>query len=220
MKLALYARVSKATEQTTDNQRVILNQYTNTHKEHEYFGLYTDEISSRKERPGKDEVLSLLRSGQVNGVVITALDRWGRSMKELVLDIDEFIQKGWAFISLRESIDLTTASGRFQASLFSAVAQFERDLISQRSKEGVERARRQGKVSGRHPPGCGCGKADHNGTTQPVYRTFNKGEVTEYSALVGWRDRFNVFTPVNDWRKRYSLKYRKDSDKGNLAAVH
>jgi len=109
----------------------------------------TDEQSSRDTRPGKERALKLLRTKQADTVVFWSLDRWGRTMRELVLEFDEAIQRGWTLISLREGISLDTAAGKLFAHILAAMANFERDRISERTRAGMARARAQGKHVGR-----------------------------------------------------------------------
>ena len=79
------------------------------------------------------------------------MDRWARSLPELAIEIKELIDKGISFISLNDSIDLSTATGRLQFHIICAFAEFERDLIRERTLDGLERARQQGKRLGRPP---------------------------------------------------------------------
>lgn len=147
MKVALYARVSKALEQTPENQLLELRDYAKR-AGFEVEGEYVDEISSKDTRPNKELVLKKLRLNLIDGVVFWSLDRWGRTMSELVLELEEFGGKK-QIISLREGIDLTTAAGKLSANIFAAMANFERDRIRERTMQGLARARAQGKKLGR-----------------------------------------------------------------------
>lgn len=148
MKIALYARVSKALEQNPENQLIELRRWALA-LGHETAGEFVDEISSRDTRPQKEEVLKLIRQGKINGVAFWSLDRWGRSMSELVLEIEEFSGKGWLMFSFKETLDLTTAAGRVFAYNMAAFANFERERIRERTLLGLARARAQGKRLGR-----------------------------------------------------------------------
>ncbi len=148
MKVAIYARVSKALDQNPENQLIELRRWAEA-SGHEVQGEYIDEISSRDTRPQKEEVLKLLRKRFINGVAFWSLDRWGRSMGELVLEIEEFSAKGWLMFSYKEALDLTTAAGRAFAYNMAAFANFERDRIRERTLLGLARARAQGKKLGR-----------------------------------------------------------------------
>lgn len=148
MKVALYARVSKALEQNPENQLLELRRWAAL-MQHEVIGEYIDEISSKDTRPNKEAVLTLLRRGEIQGVAFWSLDRWGRSMGELVLEIEEFSKKNLLMFSFKESLDLTTAAGRAFAYNMAAFANFERDRIRERTLLGLARARAQGKRLGR-----------------------------------------------------------------------
>ncbi len=149
MKLALYARVSKGTDQTVDNQLFALRKWAASHPEYEVVGEFVDEVSSRKTRPQKELVTKMMRDGEIKGVVFMRLDRWGRSSSELAFFLEEAQARGWNVISLKENIDLSTPSGRLLAGMSSVMANFERDLISERTKEALEERKSQGKILGR-----------------------------------------------------------------------
>jgi DNA invertase Pin-like site-specific DNA recombinase len=147
MKVALYARVSKALDQNPENQLIELRKWA-VASNNEVVGEFVDEISSKDTRPQKEEVLKKLRLGEYDGVAFWSLDRWGRTMSELVFEIEEFAGKK-QIISLKEGIDLTTAAGRLSAHIFAAMANFERDRIRERTLLGLARAKAQGKKLGR-----------------------------------------------------------------------
>ncbi len=148
-KVALYSRVSTA-DQTTENQVLRLVEYAKS-KGLKY-DLYTEVMSTRKTRPVKAGLLQKLRNGDYDGVVVYKLDRWARSSTELILETQELVDKGIAFISLSENLDFSSATGRLHIQLLSAFSIFERSLISERTREGLHRAKSQGKILGR-PPG-------------------------------------------------------------------
>jgi DNA invertase Pin-like site-specific DNA recombinase len=150
MKIALYARVSKAIEQNPENQLIELRRWANA-LGHEVIGEYVDEISSRDTRPQKEVVLRLIRTGYAQGVAFWSLDRWGRSMSELVMEMEEFSKQGWIMVSSKEGIDLSTSAGRLMANVLAAMASFERDRIRERTMLGIARARAQGRRIGRPP---------------------------------------------------------------------
>ena len=146
MKIAIYCRVS-TNEQTPENQRIRLTEYAKV-KGWE-FDVFSEVESTRKTRPVKAELLHKLRNRQYDGVLVYKLDRWARSSTELVLEITELIKKEIAFISYTENLDFSTSSGRLHFQILSAFAEFERDLISERTMEGISRARNRGKTLGR-----------------------------------------------------------------------
>lgn len=148
MRIALYARVSKALQQNPENQLIELRKYAAT-AQHQVVGEYVDEISSKDTRPQKEAVLKMLRLGQIEGVAFWSLDRWGRTMSELVLELEEFSKSGKSLISLKEGIDLSTSAGRLMANVLASMANFERDRIQERTLLGLARAKAQGKKLGR-----------------------------------------------------------------------
>lgn len=148
MKVCLYARVSKALDQNPENQLLELRRWSAV-AGHEVLGEFVDEISSKDTRPQKEEVLRKLRLGEAQGVAFWSLDRWGRTMSELVLELEEFSKAGVSMFSMKEGIDLSTAAGRLMANILSAMANFERDRIQERTKLGLARVRAQGKHIGR-----------------------------------------------------------------------
>jgi DNA invertase Pin-like site-specific DNA recombinase len=112
--------------------------------------IFVDKISGAKtERPGLAKCLSELESGDT--LIVWRLDRLGRSMQHLVTLIEELRQKGIGFKSICDgSIDTTTASGELIFNIFSSLAQFERRLIQERTRAGLEAARARGKKGGRN----------------------------------------------------------------------
>ena len=148
MKVALYARVSKGGEQSPENQLIVLRKWAENNG-YEVENEYVDEISSRDTRPKKEEVLKKLRRGEIQGVAFWSLDRWGRTMTELVLEMEEFGGAGKLLFSYQEALDLETSSGRLAGHVLAALANFERDRIRERTLAGIARARAWGKKIGR-----------------------------------------------------------------------
>ncbi len=107
-------------------------------------------ISGRQERrPGLDELMALARARQVDVVLVAAFDRFARSSKHLVLALEEFQHLGVGFISLREALDLTSPMGKAMYVIIGAMAELERELIRERVRAGLRRARAQGTRSGK-----------------------------------------------------------------------
>jgi putative DNA-invertase from lambdoid prophage Rac len=149
MKIAIYCRVSTS-EQNPENQRIRLTEYARA-KGWDY-EVYSEVETTRKTRPVKVELLHKLRNGKYDGVLVYKLDRWARSSTELILDINELVKKGITFISYTEKLDFSTSTGRLHFQILSAFAECERALISERTKEGIRRARMKGKTLGRPFP--------------------------------------------------------------------
>ena len=145
-KSAIYCRVSTS-KQTTENQKVRLLQYSIDHNLK--FDLFDEVESTRKTRPIKQELLQKLRGGQYKEVIVFKLDRWARSSRELILEIQELIDNGIRFVSISDNLDFSTSSGRLHFQILAAFAEFERSLISDRTKEGLARTKQQGTQLGR-----------------------------------------------------------------------
>ena len=110
--------------------------------------IFTDPMSGAKaERSGLAEALSYLRAGDM--LVVWRLDRLGRSLKDLVSQMELLGQREIGFQSLHESIDTTSSAGKFQFHIFSALAEFERELIRERTMAGLRAARARGRNGGR-----------------------------------------------------------------------
>jgi len=109
---------------------------------------YQDKVSGVKaERPGLQEALAYLRKGDT--LVVWRLDRLGRSLKHLIETVNNLEERGIGFQSLQESIDTTTSSGRLVFHIFGALAEFERNLIRERTQAGLAAARARGRKGGR-----------------------------------------------------------------------
>ena len=137
-----YARVS-TDDQTLDGQLDALTAVGAAR-------VFADKISgSVRQRPELDRLLDQLRPGDV--VVVTKYDRLARSLPDL-LDIAQTIEaRGAGFRSLAEDIDTTTPAGRLIFHVFASIAQFERERIAERTREGLAAARARGRVGGRPP---------------------------------------------------------------------
>ena len=148
MKAAIYARVSTF-DQTVDNQLLDLRRYLDA-RGWTPINEYVDVSSGAKDRrPGLDDLVRDARRRKFDAVVVWKLDRLGRSLRHLVLLMEELQGLGVALVSLGEGLDLSTPAGRLQAGLLAAVAQFERERIGERVVAGLQRARTQGKRLGR-----------------------------------------------------------------------
>ena len=135
-----YARVS-TTLQNSDLQQDALEQ-AGCEK------IFTDKISGTvAERPALTKVKEILRRGDV--LVVWRLDRLGRSLKDLIEWMNYLDQEGIALKSLQESIDTSTATGKLVFHVFGAMAEFERNLIKERTQAGLSAARARGRVGGR-----------------------------------------------------------------------
>ena len=110
--------------------------------------IYKEKITGTKaKRPELDKLKNALREG--DEVIIESLSRLGRSTKDLLNLIEEWNSQGVKLVSLKESIDTSTSTGKLLFTLMSAIAQFERDVIADRTREGLKSARARGRTGGR-----------------------------------------------------------------------
>ncbi len=135
-----YARVSTQ-EQTLDLQKDALQKIGCTK-------IFTDTASGAKaERKGLEEALSYVRAE--DSLVVWKLDRLGRSLKHLIETITDLNNRHIGFKSLTENIDTTTSGGKLIFHIFGALAEFERDIIRERTNAGLQAARARGRKGGR-----------------------------------------------------------------------
>ena len=146
---AIYARVS-TTDQHAENQTEDLRNYA-TARGWQVVGEFVDEgvSGSVRNRPGLDAMLKLVKRRQVDIVLVWKYDRFARSMSHLLYALEEFNSLGVNFVSFTEGIDTTTSMGKFVFGVFSSLAEFERSLISERVRNGMEKARKRGRRLGR-----------------------------------------------------------------------
>jgi len=156
-----YARVSTE-EQNLDRQLDALRKYDVDH-------IYNEKITgTKKNRPELAKMLDRMTAGDT--VVIESLSRLGRSTRDLIELTELFNSKGVNLVSLKESIDTNTSTGKLLFTLMSAIAQFERDTIAERTKEGLQAARARGRLGGRP-------KIDSKQVKKAV-KLYNTGEYT------------------------------------------
>lgn len=135
-----YARVSTE-QQNLDRQLDALRKYGCD-------VLYNEKMTgTKRDRPELAKMLDRMTEGDT--VVIESLSRLGRSTKDLIELTELFEQKGVHLVSLKESIDTSTSTGKLLFTLMSAISQFERDVIADRTREGLKSARARGRTGGR-----------------------------------------------------------------------
>lgn len=93
--------------------------------------------------------MKLARQRKIDCILVWRLDRFGRSLADLITTLDELNSLGVSFISLNESLDLTTPSGKALAGMLAVFAEFEREILRERVKAGIAEARSKGKIHGR-----------------------------------------------------------------------
>jgi len=148
-RIAIYARVS-TTDQSTESQLLDLRRYTRE-RGWNIFKEYVDEgISGTKDsRPALNELMNDAKKRRFDVVLCWRFDRFARSTKHLILALEEFKNLGVDFVSYQENIDTSSPLGSAIFTIISAVAQLERDIIAERVKAGLRRAKENGKKLGR-----------------------------------------------------------------------
>ena len=179
-----YARVStKRQGESLETQREVL----------EAAGcgkVFTDEISgARSSRPGLDEALAYMREDDV--LVVTRLDRLGRSVLDTLKTIDDLAKRGVAVVLLAPELDTRSKEGKLMVTIMSGLAEWERNLLIERTREGVAHARAQGRIAGPKPKlspeQVEAVKAAVSGgqTIAAIARSFKVSRPTIYRALQG-----------------------------------
>lgn len=139
MKIAIYCRVSTE-DQFEDKQEDICLEYCKRNN-YEVYKVYKDIISGTKEsRPQFNRLIEDMRAMKFDAILVTKLDRLGRSLKHLLNLFDEFSGKGIHFMAATQNIDTSSSSGRLQLQIMGAFAEYERAIISERTKEGMRKA--------------------------------------------------------------------------------
>jgi len=150
MRVALYARVSTTVGQNPEMQLGEMREHFQRREWEIRYEFVDVGVSGAKERrPQLDRLLIAVRRREVDAVAVWKLDRLGRSLKHLVNLIAEWESLGVVFVSLRDNLDFSTPGGRLMFNIIAAMAEFERDLIRERVKAGIARAKADGKRIGR-----------------------------------------------------------------------
>jgi DNA invertase Pin-like site-specific DNA recombinase len=149
IRVALYVRVSTLLAQHPEMQTAELREYCQR-RGWEVVEEFTDRISGAKDRrPALDKLMAACRRRQVDAVVVYRYDRFARSLRQLVNALCEFNELGIQFISLHEGVDTSTANGRLIFGIFASIAEFERELIRERVRSGLQHAKSRGVKLGR-----------------------------------------------------------------------
>lgn len=145
---ALYMRVSTQ-DQNLELQEAELNRYVSA-REYVSFKTYSDRATgTNTNRPAFKELIADARARKFDVLIIWKLDRLFRSLKDMVVTLQELSELGIEFISIKDNIDLTTSSGRLMMHLLGAFAEFEASLIRSRVLAGLANAKAKGKKLGR-----------------------------------------------------------------------
>ena len=144
----LYARVSTSDQQTIPLQIRALREYAA--RRGWTIALQMKEVGSgASERQLRERLLDAARRREIDVVLVWRLDRWGRSVTDLLATLQELEHLGVGFVSLNEALDLTTPAGRAMAALLAVFAAFEREILQERVRAGLAHARQNGKRLGR-----------------------------------------------------------------------
>ena len=179
-----YARVSTL-DQNLERQLDLLKQYGVDH-------IFQEKMSgTKRDRPELNKMLAHVTAGDT--IVVESLSRLGRSTKDLIELVELLKEKGVQLVSLKESIDTSTPTGKLLFTLMSAMAQFERDVIAERTQEGLKAARARGRKGGR--PRCDSRKL------QQAVKLYDAGQhsVKEIEELTGIK-KATLYRAIQDRR--------------------
>jgi len=147
-RVGLYARVSTHDQKTLPLQIRTMREYA-TRRSWEIAVQIKEVGSGAVERELREKIMAAARRREIDVVLVWRLDRWGRSLADLVVTLKELSELGVGFVSLTEALDLTTPTGRAMAGLLSVFAEFEHEILRERIRAGITEARLKGKRFGR-----------------------------------------------------------------------
>jgi len=148
LRAGLYARVSTTDQQTLSMHNRALREYAD--RRGWAVAMQVREVTSGAvERKAHEQLMEAARRREIDVVLVWRLDRWGRSVTDLLATLQELEHLGVGFASLTEALDLTTPAGRAMAGLLAIFAEFEREILRERTKAGLAHARETGKRLGR-----------------------------------------------------------------------
>ncbi|HEY9783803.1 MAG TPA: recombinase family protein [Candidatus Obscuribacterales bacterium] len=148
MRASIYIRVSTADQQTLPLQLKAIRDYLRARKWKA--ALEVDDIGSGvRDRKGRERLMRAAQRREIDTIVVWKLDRWGRSLHDLVSTLQELSELEVGFVSITEAIDLTTSTGRAMAGMLAVFAEFEREILRERVKAGIKQSRSKGRPHGR-----------------------------------------------------------------------
>jgi putative DNA-invertase from lambdoid prophage Rac len=148
IRAGLYARVSTLDQQTLPMQSRAMREYAS--RRGWTIAMQVKEVGSGAiQRQLREKLIEAARRREIDIVLVWRLDRWGRSVTDLLATLQELEHLGVGFVSLMEALDLTTPAGRAMAALLSVFAEFEREILGERVRAGLAHARQNGKQLGR-----------------------------------------------------------------------
>ena len=148
MKAALYARVSTHDQQTLSMQMKAMREYAQS-RGWEVKQEIEETSSGTKKRQKQEEIIQAAQRREIDVIVVWKLDRWGRSLVDLINGLQDLNALGVGFVSITEALDFTTPSGKAMAGMLAVFAEFERDMLRERVNAGIAHARAKGKPHGR-----------------------------------------------------------------------
>lgn len=147
-RVGLYARVSTEDQNTLAMQNRAMREYA-ARRGWTVVMQVREVNSGAVRREAREKLLEAARRREIDGVLVWRLDRWGRSVTDLLATLQELDHLGVGFVSLTEALDLTTPAGRAMAAMLAVFAAFERELLQERTRAGMAHARQSGKRLGR-----------------------------------------------------------------------
>jgi DNA invertase Pin-like site-specific DNA recombinase len=148
LRAGLYARVSTTDQQTLAMQNRAMREYAA--RRGWVIALQLREVNpGAARREAREKMIEAARRREIDVVLVWRLDRWGRSVTDLLATLQELEYLGVGFVSLTEALDLTTPAGRAMAGLLAVFAEFEREILRERTRAGLAHARENGKRLGR-----------------------------------------------------------------------
>jgi DNA invertase Pin-like site-specific DNA recombinase len=172
LRAGLYARVSTNDQQTLAMQNRAMREYAA--RRGWTVALHVREVNSgAARRPTREKLLEAARRREIDLVLVWRLDRWGRSVTDLLNTLQELEHLGVGFVSLTEALDLTTPAGRAMAGLLAIFAEFEPEILRERTRAGLAHARQNGQRLGRPATA-----ATHTTKVRELYRAgISKSEI-------------------------------------------
>ena len=147
-RVGLYARVSTEDQNTLAMQNRAMREYA-ARRGWTVVMQVREVNSGAVRRQAREKLLEAARRREIDGVLVWRLDRWGRSVTDLLATLQELDHLGVGFVSLTEALDLTTPAGRAMAAMLAVFAAFEREVLQERTRAGMAHARQNGKRLGR-----------------------------------------------------------------------
>ena len=148
MRVALYARVSTKDQNTLPMQMRAMKSHAR--QRNWTVAMAVQEVASgASTRPERETILQAARQRKIEAVLVWKIDRWGRSLSDLVATLEELNNLGISFVSTTEYFDMSSPAGKAMVGMLSVFSNFERDMLGERIKAGIAQAQRKGRPHGR-----------------------------------------------------------------------